>query len=224
MNIDTLRARVAIDLFHCGAFKDKSQSEGGKGFWHSGHRAPYDLNLRTQSHPRPGPLTAELAADIGFLMLMRARALGIRFDRVAGIPYSGNPLSEAFVEAANMEGVLLKLEKVNDGEATEIKLSDSAHGTFSKMPRVLAIDDTVKVGDTKLEAIQALHDGGLEVKDVLVCVDLDRGGLYTLADYGYQLHSVFKISQLLGIYRTEHLLSQSICDEIIAYLHGRGSG
>ena len=70
-------------------------------------------------------------------------------------------------------------------------------GTWSAGQRVIAIDDLITSGDSLLQGIAVLEDGGLEVSDAIVLIDRQQGGRETLSDQGYKLHSAITLKQIL---------------------------
>ena len=61
----------------------------------------------------------------------------------------------------------------------------------------LLVDDLITQGHSKLEAIAPLRSAGLEVKDILVLVDREQGGVEELAAQGYKVHALVTLNQLL---------------------------
>lgn len=227
MSFPELRSVVARGIFECGAFKDKSRSENGQGFrlkLHEKHPdaplSPYYLNLRTPDNPKPGPLTPKLVSDIGLLLYRHAVVWGIKFHRIAGIPRAGDPLAAAFAEASSRPDLLIKLGKADASEGKGRQVVGIVAGSFSEGDAVLFIDDLITGADTKLEAVDALKEGGLAVKDILVLLDREQGGAEALANFGYQLHAVFTVSWLLNFYLAEGLIDQAVFGEIASYRRG----
>jgi uridine monophosphate synthetase len=61
----------------------------------------------------------------------------------------------------------------------------------------VVLDDVLTTGKSKLEAIVPLQAAGLQVKDIVVLVDREQGGARQLADQGYHVHAVLKLSCVL---------------------------
>lgn len=83
---------------------------------------------------------------------------------------------------------------------------------------VLLIDDLITKADSKLEAIRVLESHGLVVKDVMVLVDREQGGVQQLEAAGYRVHVAFKLSTLLKYYLESGRMSQETYHEIMEYL------
>jgi len=57
----------------------------------------------------------------------------------------------------------------------------------------------ISSGASKLKAIAPLEAAGLKVKDIVVLVDREQGGVEQLAQAGYQVHSVLKLSYIINV-------------------------
>ncbi|MFH1367322.1 MAG: hypothetical protein ABIH38_05070 [Patescibacteria group bacterium] len=219
---------LAIKLFKIGAILDKSRSPEGKGFKLKLHEknpeaplSPIYLNFRTTDHPtKPGPFTPEIIREIG--QILYQRSLGLAYDQVAGIPRAGDPLAQVFFEIwrSNSKNPLdcgiIKLDKEESSEKRQVTRIKDGH--WNPGEKVLVIDDMVTKADSKLEAIEALERNQLQVRDILVLVDREGGGVDILNAKEYNIHWVFKFTDLLSLYRKEGLITQKAHEEIKDYL------
>lgn len=131
----------------------------------------------------------KLLAEIGKKLAEIAKEIGC--DRIAGIPYAGIPLGVAASIAGNIPMLYPRKEVKDYGTKKLIE------GEFSPGDRVLVIDDIITDGASKIEAITPLKGAGLVVTDVLVILDREQGGDRILAQAGYKLHSLGKLSEVL---------------------------
>jgi len=118
---------------------------------------------------------------------------GLRFDRIAAIPYGGLPIGQAAALATGAPLIYPRREAKDYGTKKLIE------GRFEKGETVVVLDDLITTGGSKLEAIAPLSDVGLKVTDVAVLVDREQGGREELAAHGLRLHSVLTLSSLLDI-------------------------
>ena len=114
------------------------------------------------------------------------------FDIIAGIPYAGIPIGVAASLASGKPMIYPRKEVKDYGTAKAIE------GEYQPGQRVVVIDDIITDGASKIEAIRPLEDAGLVVKDVLIVLDREQGGGKILANAGYNLHSVGRLSDVLA--------------------------
>ncbi len=74
--------------------------------------------------------------------------------------------------------------------------------------RFILFDDVVTDGQSKMDSIMTLEEVGAKVNSVFVVVDREQGGKENLSRKGYNLDSIFTVSQL-----TEELSHQGLIDE-----------
>ncbi len=130
-----------------------------------------------------------LLKEVGEALAARAKQIGC--DRIAGIPYAGLPLGVATSMAGDIPMIYPRKEAKDYGTKKLIE------GTFCDEDKVLVIDDIITDGASKIEAIAPLKDAGLVVSDVLIILDREQGGDKILANAGYKLHSLGKLSEVL---------------------------
>ena len=132
---------------------------------------------------------------------------GLRFDRIAGIPYGSLPTAT---------GLSLQLHKPLIYPRKEVK----AHGTrrlvegeFNEGETVAVVDDILITGGSVLEGIAKLTNSGLTVNDVVVF--LDHGGRHDtqakqrLADAGLTLQAVLTLDSISEVLEEAGRISSS---------------
>jgi uridine monophosphate synthetase len=149
-----LADEVALGLYDLGAVRL------GEFTLKSGQVSPIYIDLRL------------LVSDPG-LMRRVARMLvdllaGLRFDRIAAVPYGGLPIGQAVALAAGVPLIYARREAKDYGTRKLIE------GKYSSGETVVVLDDLVTTGGSKLEAMAPLVDAGLAVKDVVVLVDREQ--------------------------------------------------
>lgn len=127
----------------------------------------------------------------------------LKFDRIAGIPYGSLPTAT---------GLALQMEKPMIFPRKEVK----AHGTrraiegnFEEGEKVLVIDDILISGKSVMEGAEKIKAAGLEVSDIVVFLDHERGVKDRLKANGYNAYSALTISEITNtLYQAGRISSE----------------
>jgi orotate phosphoribosyltransferase len=225
--MDPLLTNIAIALYTCGAVKDYRMSENGLGFTLDIHReqphaprSPFYVSLRTASHPeKPGPITAELLKDIGQALYQRLVAAKLPYDRIVGIPRAGETLAKALYDAHPKKTRTSVLSLRKDSRREGARFEQVVLGDYTFKDRVLLVDDLVSFGGSKSEAAGLLRKTFRFVVDnCLVVIDRRPFRLRTETIAGLNIHALFKIEELIELYRERQMLSDDVANRIQEYL------
>ncbi len=118
---------------------------------------------------------------------------GLRFDRIAGIPYGSLPTAT---------GLSLKLHLPLIYPRKEVKAHGARRlieGDFNEGETVVVVDDILITGGSVLEGIAKLETSGLVVRDVVVFIDHGGQARQRLADAGYRTHAVLMIPRITNV-------------------------
>jgi uridine monophosphate synthetase len=161
----------------------------------SGRRSPIYIDLRVLvSSPRALARVAGM-----YTHLLR----NLSFQRIAGVPYAGLPIATAVGLVGDWPMIYPRAEVKEHGTRSAIE------GRFDQGDVVALVDDVATTGGAKLEALEKLRQAGLQVRDVVVLVDLESGAGDALAAHDMRLHAVARLSQLLAIWREQgHITSE----------------
>lgn len=136
----------------------------------------------------------------------------LTFDRLAGIPYAGLPIATAVALEMQRPLVYPRSEKKDYGTRALVE------GGYEPGETVVAIDDVVSTGGSKIEAIKKLEEAGLKVRDVVILIERDAAARRLLAAAGYQLHAVVTLPQLLAEWRATGAITTEQFESVTAFL------
>lgn len=204
--------RLALDLIDRGLILTDGPFEFKLHEKHpDAPRAPIKLNLR---FPPKGALTWELVEQIGNALYQLSCQAQIHYDCVVGVPKAGDPFAKLFSKLASAPLLFLDKKETERGRM----ILPLLQGEYQNGWRVLIIDDTVVMADSKREAIQAVKANGLVVAGIEVLVDWEHGGRDDLEAAEVPVFSRFKMSELVSLYLNEGRISQEKYQEVMDYL------
>ena len=135
------------------------------------------------------------------------RALGVRLAeatrehepeavRLAGQALGAVALAASAAMASDLPFIIVR------GETKEYGTAKRIEGPFERGELVCLIEDIVTSGGALAEAVSALRDEGLVVRNAVCVVDREEGGSDTLARLGVRLRALFRASELLEMRKT----------------------
>jgi len=173
MKSDLCLILTRIDAMTFGSFKLTS-----------GKLSPYYVDLRlVPSYPGAFKKIIEL-----YVTMTNEMIGSDSFDRVAGVPTAGIPFSS--VLSYQLRKPFLYVRKGEKGYG----LGKRIEGLLLPGDRVLLVDDLVTTGKNLLESVDKLRAEGAVVKDALVLIDREEGGIRNLSKKGVNVHALLGIS------------------------------
>ncbi len=170
---------LALTLFDIGAV------QLGKFKLHSGKKSRIYLDLRLLvSYPE-----ALRTVTQAYTAVLEK----LEFDILAATPLAGLPLGTAV--SLHMNIPLIYPRKTAKSYGT----GKSIEGKWDVGQTAVVLDDLVTSGDSIMQAIIPLKVAGLTVRDAVVLIDREQGGIQSLRDEGYRLHVVTSLSRILDI-------------------------
>lgn len=146
------------------------------------------------------PVYIDCRSIISYPPLLRAIAK-VLWDKVkhlkpnllCGVPYTALSMATAISLEQNLPMLLCRKEVKDYGTKKQIE------GVFKAGQECLIIEDVVTTGGSVLQIAELLQQHGLQVKDIIVLVDRQQGGKEALLKAGYQLHSVYTLSEVINV-------------------------
>ncbi|MCL5094248.1 MAG: orotate phosphoribosyltransferase [Patescibacteria group bacterium] len=193
-----MKKQLIKDLHNIGSVKF------GEFTLKSGIKSPIYIDLRLlASHPKVLKTIAKLIAE---------KIKDKDCDIIAGIPYTGIPMATAVSLETGIPMIYPRKEIKDYGTKKKIE------GVYKSGDKCIVIDDLITSGASKFETVEPLEAEGLIVQDFVVLVDREQGGGQLLADKGYNLHSIIRISELLDTLEDEGLISKNQVEDVRSFL------
>jgi uridine monophosphate synthetase len=114
----------------------------------------------------------------------------LEFDRIAGIPYGSLPTATGL--ALHLECPMIFPRK----EAKAYGTGRLIEGHFQPGEKIVVVDDIMITGNSVMEGAEKLKSLGLQVEDIVVFIDHERGVKDKLQNHGYLGHSVLTLTEI----------------------------
>lgn len=147
---------------------------------------------------RRATLHHEAAPLIGHVMLDMLEEAGLgtdEIDAVGGLTMGADPVAAAMLHAAASRGL--------DLDAFVVRKAAKDHGMRRRIEgpdvagrRVVVVEDTSTTGGSPLEAVEALHEAGADVRAVAVIVDRATGARERIEAAGLPYYAALGLSDL----------------------------
>lgn len=190
--------RLADNLLRLGCVKF------GEFKLKSGQVSPIYLDLRLLVGD-PGVLAQTASAYLRILN-------DLAFDRIAGLPYAALPIAAAISLQSSKPMIYPRKEQKEYGTKAAVE------GPFERGETAVVIDDLITTGGSKLEGIEKLEAAGLKVRDIVVLIDRQSSPSKDLEEKGIKVHSVFRITDLLGHWQQSGAITKDQYLQTIAFL------
>lgn len=172
---------------------------------------PKDNEEGSEQLPRIYDLIGEIFADM-------VKSTNISFDRIVGIPNGARPLADNLAKRLpNYPANLVEFEKKVDEEGKR-SFSGPSKGEHKPGENLLLVEDHTSGGYNKSLFIAAADDAGLKVTDILTVVDRQQGAPAYLSSIGVELHSIYKVEELVNFYVEKGLVTAEKAAEVHTYL------
>jgi orotate phosphoribosyltransferase len=156
----------------------------------SGRRSSWYLDkYRFETEP-------ELLRALGARLADAVAASEPEAVRLAGPALGAVALAASASMASDLPFIIVR------GETKEYGTAKRIEGSFEPGELVCLVEDVVTSGGALGEAVSALRNEGLVVRNAVCVVDREEGGSDALARLGVRLRALFRASQLLEMHKT----------------------
>ncbi|TWP30869.1 orotate phosphoribosyltransferase [Apibacter muscae] len=172
----------------------------------SGIQSPFYIDLR------PLASSPSLLKELSELLLEEIQEPN--YQLICGVPYAALPMATAM--SLKSEIPLIIKRKENKGYGTKKMLE----GIFTVGQTCLLVEDVITSGKSLFETIEEVEREGLKVKDIVVVLDREQGGIELLNEKGYKVHKLFSIQNVIDILYKNNLLKEKEVLKIKDFLNG----
>lgn len=178
---------------------------------HTTVNSPIYVNLRLLiSHPTALWRAAHIVHD-EVLALQAMRHPQVEpFDLVAGVPFGGLLIAEAY--SLTSKTPLVYLHPRPDDLTQEVE------GLYQPGQVALVMDDLITGGHSIVNTTERLREVGLTVRDAVVLFDRQQGGRERLHEYGVRLVSILTMEVLLNYLMSTSKISEEWYRRSMAFL------
>ena len=164
----------------------------GKVTLASGLESDFYVDMRRATlHHEAGPLVGHVMLD----MLEEAGLGTDEIDAVGGLTMGADPVAAAMLHAAASRGL--------DLDAFVVRKAAKDHGMRRRIEgpdvagrSVVVLEDTSTTGGSPLEAVEALHEAGADVRAVAVIVDRATGARERIEAAGLPYYAALGLADL----------------------------
>jgi orotate phosphoribosyltransferase len=117
-------------------------------------------------------------------------------QRLAGPALGAVALAASTAMASGLPFIIVR------GETKEYGTAKRIEGPFQSGELVCLLEDVVTSGGALAEAVSALREDGLVVRNAVCVVDREEGGSDALARLGVRLRALFRANELLELRKT----------------------
>lgn len=135
------------------------------------------------------------------------------FAAVAGVPMGGLHIATAYALESDTALVFLHRQDSNEN-------ADRLEGSVTPGQTVLVMDDLMTGGRSILAAATRLENAGMRVRDAIVLIDREQGGIEHLKEHGYNVRPMLGLHTMLNYYHSNGLIDEETFARCTAYLDG----
>lgn len=134
------------------------------------------------------------------------------FAAVAGVPMGGLHIATAF--ALESQTPLVFLHRQDDSKDGEGRIE----GHVAPGQTALVIDDLMTGGRSILAAANQLEMTDMRVRDAIVLIDREQGGVERLREHGYHVTPILRLKAMLNFYHANQMINDATFARCMDYL------
>jgi uridine monophosphate synthetase len=134
------------------------------------------------------------------------------FKHLCGVPYAALSLSSTMAVMNNKPMIVKRKEQKKHGTKKLVE------GVFESGDSCVVIDDVISSGISMIETLESLEKEGLVIEHVLSIVDRMQGGGRLLENYGYKVHTVYTMQEILDILFEAKLIDDKAYSETLVFI------
>lgn len=135
------------------------------------------------------------------------------FAAVAGVPMGGLHIATAYALESETPLIYLRPSYTSRG-GTDSKIE----GRIIEGQSALVIDDLMTGGSSILSTAQTLEQAGMTVRDAIVLIDREQGGIERLHEYGCRVTPILRLKTMLNYYHASELIDDTTYEQAMTYL------
>jgi orotate phosphoribosyltransferase len=165
----------------------------------SGKISPYYIDLRII------PSFTGAFAEVSKFYIELAKNEVEEFDRIAAVPIAGIPFAVILAQALKKPFLAVRKEVKQHGRGRMVE------GILYPGDKVLVVDDLITTGGSIMTAVEPIKAEGGTVKDAVVLMDREEGGIEAMKDAGINVHALIKVSEAAKIlYEVEQITKEQL--------------
>jgi orotate phosphoribosyltransferase len=138
------------------------------------------------------------------------------FAAVAGVPMGGLHVATAYALESDTPLIYLR-------PSTGVMDDDNQHVEGRVIPgqSALIIDDLMTGGTSILTTARQLTQVEMRVRDAIVLIDREQGGIERLHSHGYHVTPILRLRTMLNFYRSRRMIDEQTFQESMGYLSAK---
>jgi orotate phosphoribosyltransferase/uridine monophosphate synthetase len=140
------------------------------------------------------------------------------FAAVAGVPMGGLHIATAYALESDTPLIYLRPNGARRDDGGDIE------GRIVEGQSALIIDDLMTGGSSILSTCEQLERSGMAVRDAIVLIDREQGGIERLRERGCNVTPILRLKTMLNYYHAAEVIDTATFERCVDYLGSRESG